>query len=207
MPQKKSEEDVKKELQEEIQNLQTALEQSQNEVGDLKDLIEEKNKEINQRKRKRQTRSTSFSAAINSLTVAQAALEEITIKNEDLEKKVQEQPDKPQLQEETLEEKYDRLMTELFGDFQKLLQELSDREETFNIHLSAQDKVFKMTLQDLWKRMNTKAGEWAERRRQLREMLSNKEKEEEALQVSLLFLTNVRRITFQNEIEPKCSFF
>lgn len=184
MPQEKS--DKNQQLQEEIQDLQTELEQVQDEVRDLKELLEEKNKEINQTKRKIQIRSASFPDAIKNLTVAEAALEELTKKEEDLENKLQEQLEQQQLQETTMEETEDRVMRELFGEIQKLNKELSDREETFKIHLSAQDKVFKMALQDLWKRVDTKAGRRAKKQRELKEVLLNTEKEEEALQVCLL---------------------
>ncbi|XP_029686005.1 centromere-associated protein E-like [Takifugu rubripes] len=163
-------------------DLQTALEQCQNEVKRLKDLLEDKTKEVNAAVRKRQMRTIAYINIMNELNDAQEALKENRNKCETLEKNLQLQlEENQQLHQRELEENGERLRRELSAETEKLKKELSDREEALKKELCEKENVFLKTHQDLSELWEARAEEWTKRERELEEMLQKmvKQKVEE----------------------------
>lgn len=176
-------------LHKDMKELQAALEQCQNEVKQLKELLEQKTREMDKTVRKRQMRTIAYIEVMNNLNVAQAALTENINKSETLEKNLQAQlAENQQLHQRELEEKEEMLRRELSDETEQLKKELWDREEALKKDLSEKEKAFQKTLQDLSQHWEARAEEWVRRGRELEEMLLNMEKiEVEELQVCWSF--------------------
>lgn len=186
MPKKNLQKDENKQLEKMRKDLQSALEQSQNDIRHLKVILEEKTEELSEVGRERQEWTAAYIDVLNRLTVTQAALKENIKKNQDLEKKHQQVCEKQQL-----EEKQEHFRSKLSGEIKKLQKQLSHRMEAYEKDLSAGEAAFQRRLKEMLNCYEAQAKEWAKEERVVKDMILSKEEEIKELQVRWFFLTNV----------------
>lgn len=174
-------------LQKMKEDLQAAVEQSRTEVRHLKELLKEKTEEINQVEAERQEWTAAYIHVVNRLTVTQAALEENTRKNQDLEKKHQEVCEKRRLQQGEMEEKRELFRSKMTDEINKLKEKLSLRMEAHEQELSAREAAFQGRLQEI--RYCDEAGDkdWAEEERGMEDRILRKDEGIKELKVRLFF--------------------
>lgn len=175
----------KNHLHKKIKDLQTALKLCQNEVGHLKDLLEEKTEEANKAVDSRQMKTTAYINVLHELTAAQKTLEDTMNRREALETNLQMQlKENQQVHQRKLEENEERFRRELSDETEKIRKEFSDREEAFKKDLSEKDQAILKTLQDVSEHWEARADEQAKKMRQLEEFILKRQKTEvEELQV------------------------
>lgn len=147
--------DKEKQLQEEIQDLQT-------EVRDLRKLLEEKTEELNQAARNRKVRTAAYIDLMNEFNASQAALEELRKDHEALKKA-----------QESTRRKEERFRSET----EKLKKELRDREEALKKERSEKETAFQTRIKGVSEVWEVRAEDWANKETVLKEMLQNKVKE------------------------------